>query len=121
MLVKTIIAGSRALSAGDVFNIHYYLDKNPVHITEVVSGGARGADSIGEMWAEWNFIPVKLFPAEWQRHGRSAGYRRNVDMADYADALIAFWDGESVGTKHMIDTAKAKDLLVSVYKIEGIK
>ena len=62
--------------------------------------------------------PIKRFPADWENLGRGAGYVRNVQMAFYADALIAFWDGESRGTKHMIDIAKEKGLMVRVIQDE---
>ena len=69
----------------------------------IVSGGARGADRLGERFArEHGGVPY-LFPAEWDKYGKSAGFRRNQQMADFADGLLAFWDGESRGTKHMIN------------------
>lgn len=83
---------------------------------EIVSGKARGADTLGEIFAKKNHIPVAEFPANWDKHGKSAGYKRNTQMAQNADVLLAFWDGESVGTKHMIDIAKAKCLEVFVIR-----
>lgn len=82
----------------------------------IVSGKARGADSLGEQYADTYGLAVKEFPALWNEYGKSAGYRRNVEMANYADALIAFWDGKSKGTKHMIDIALDKGLLVQVVR-----
>lgn len=76
-------------------------------IEEVVSGCAAGADTFGEQWAELNGIPVKRFPANWEQYGKYAGPIRNGDMAKYADALIAVWDGSSRGTANMISQAKA--------------
>lgn len=73
-------------------------------ITEVVCGGAKGVDTLGKYWAESMEVPVKMFPADWSTHGKSAGPIRNVEMAQYADALVAVWNGSSKGTKHMIDT-----------------
>lgn len=73
---------------------------------ELVCGMARGADLLGLQWAKEYRVPWKEFPAEWDLYGRSAGYRRNAEMADYADVLIAFWDGDSKGTKHMIECMK---------------
>lgn len=81
---------------------------------EVVSGGAHGADSIGEMWAHQHGIPVKIFPADWENQGRKAGILRNIEMGDYADYLIAFWDGKSKGTHHMISYMKRLDKPVQV-------
>lgn len=74
-------------------------------ITEVVSGGARGADKLGEVWARQHGIPIKRMPADWAKHKKSAGPIRNTEMAKYADGLIAFWDGKSPGTKDMIEKA----------------
>jgi hypothetical protein len=81
---------------------------------EIVSGGARGVDTFGEIYARDNCIKVKVFPADWNTHGKKAGYLRNVQMAEYADALLAIWDGESKGTKHMIDTMKRMNKQVYV-------
>lgn len=86
---------------------------------EVVSGHALGTDRLGEIWAEHHNIKVTTFPANWQLHGKRAGYLRNIEMAEYADALVAFWDGMSKGTKHMIDIAKSKNLQVRVIKFES--
>lgn len=102
--MKTIIAGGRDFKDYNLLKkqVDYYrLHKN--EITEVVSGGAAGADSLGEMYAIENNISIKVFNADWNKHGRAAGPMRNKQMADYADVLIAVWDGQSKGTKNMID------------------
>jgi len=88
-------------------------------IEQVVCGGARGADSLGACWAEDNFVEVKDFPANWDKFGKSAGYRRNVDMANYADCLILFWDGKSKGSKHMLDIMKSKNKPYFHYDYSG--
>lgn len=103
--MKIIIAGSRDFFDPELID-EVYNSLEDVKITEVVSGGARGADKAGEEWAYRCGIPIKRFPAQWDKYGKSAGYRRNAEMAEYADGLIAFWDGESKGTQHMIDIAK---------------
>ena len=82
----------------------------------IVSGTAKGADKLGELYGKQNDYPIKKFPADWDAFGKSAGYRRNVEMAEYADMLIAFWDGKSKGTEHMINIAKERNLIV---KIQG--
>ena len=70
---------------------------------ELVCGMARGADMLAySLWAN-NRMTIHKFPADWNTHGKSAGYRRNVDMGNFADAAVCFWDGKSKGTKHMID------------------
>jgi hypothetical protein len=117
---KVIVAGGRD------FNDYEKLSKtlenfrnaiwngNHADEIEIVSGGARGADSLGERWAKENHVGVMLFPAEWDKHGKAAGPIRNEQMGDYADSLIAFWDGKSRGTAHMIKYAKDNGLNVIV-------
>lgn len=86
-------------------------------ITEVVSGFARGVDLLGELWATRNFITFKRFPADWDRFGKSAGYKRNVEMSEYAEALIAIWDQKSPGTKSMIEIATKRGLKVYIHRV----
>lgn len=112
--MKLIIAGGREFDNFELLCSVMSKVKTPVE--EVVCGGARGADELGQLWALERSIAVKYFPADWDRYGKSAGYRRNEQMADYADALLAFWDGESRGTKHMIDIATKAELLVHVVR-----
>lgn len=101
--MKVIIAGSRdGIKKEGVITI---LRNSPFRITEVVCGEARGVDTYGKEWAIESNIKVTSFPADWKTHGKKAGYLRNEEMAKYADVLIAIWDGESKGTKHMIDLA----------------
>ena len=82
------------------------------YIIEVVSGAAAGADTLGELYGEKRDYFIKRMPANWSRYGKSAGYKRNVEMAEYADALIAFWNGNTQrsGTNHMINIAKDREL-----------
>ena len=84
----------------------------------MLSGCARGADKLGEDWANAHSVTIERYPAQWDSLGRSAGYARNIQMAKSAEALIALWDGESRGTKHMIETAKKHGLKVHVRKIQ---
>lgn len=117
-MFKVIIAGSRD------FNDYELLKKLVSHTlvnqqdVEIVSGGARGADALGERYAKEHGLSLKRFPADWE-HGKSAGYIRNAEMAKYGDALIAFWDLKSKGTKHMITNAKLKGLKIKVYDLTG--
>ena len=114
--MKIIIAGGRE------FNDYEMLKEIcggaiPTLITpEIVSGGARGTDKLGEQYAKEKGYELKIFPAEWNKHGKGAGHIRNRQMAEYGDMLIAFWDGNSKGTKNMIDTAKRLGLLLYVHK-----
>ena len=112
---KVIIAGSRAFNDYEMLKRHAdYLLQNKNGQIEIVSGHAKGADSLGERYAKERGYSLKLFPAKWEAYGKRAGYLRNEEMANYADALIAFWDGESKGTEHMINFATEKGLNVRV-------
>ena len=112
--LRVIIAGSRDFNNYELLynkceNILYNIKS-----VEIVSGGAKGADSLGEKYAKEKGYKIKQFTADWNSLGKSAGYIRNKEMAEYADALIAFWDGESKGTKHMINLANKNKLKVRV-------
>jgi predicted Rossmann fold nucleotide-binding protein DprA/Smf involved in DNA uptake len=86
----------------------------------VVSGGAKGADSLGEKWAKENNIPVKIFYPDWKKYGRAAGLVRNKEIINNAEVVIAFWDGQSSGTKSSIELAKkaGKKVEVVLFKKE---
>lgn len=114
--MKTIIAGSRTVTDYSIVLKAIQLSK--FDISEVVSGGARGADSLGERFAKENKIPVKIFPANWEMYGKKAGFLRNREMAEYGEALIAIMINNSKGTSNMISLAKEKGLKVYVLEIE---
>ena len=111
--LKLIIAGGRDFM--DLKRVMQAMNKlfneggELSHVThlEIVSGGARGADRMGELLALENNLKLTVFPADWDRYGKRAGYMRNQQMAQYADALLAFWDGESKGTQHMVNIMQA--------------
>jgi len=121
--MRIIIAGSRDVEnpiakvemamheALTLWNLDFH------EVSEILSGTCRGVDRAGEVWAKLNHVMVKQFPADWAGKGKGAGYSRNVDMANNADALVAIWDGKSKGTKHMIDIAERKGLRVFVYEV----
>lgn len=120
--MKTIIAGSRRLP---IHHDKIWLVSDAVHlsgwkdqITEVVSGGCRGIDLAGEMFAENYAIPVRRFLPEWENEGKGAGPIRNSQMADYADALILIWDGSSRGSADMLRKAKKKGLKIYEYLVK---
>lgn len=102
--MRVIIAGSRTIK--DARLVEEGIRLSGFDITEVVCGCANGVDKLGEAWAIYNQIPVARFPADWDKHGRSAGPIRNAQMAEYADALVAVWDGSSRGTHSMIYSAR---------------
>jgi hypothetical protein len=112
--MKLIVAGSRGFNNYGLLSDE--INNLSEEITEIISGTARGADQLGEKYADYHGIKIVKIPAEWDRLGKSAGYKRNERMAEYADSLIAFWDGESRGTKHMIDIANRLDLPTKVVK-----
>jgi hypothetical protein len=84
---------------------------------KILSGACRGPDLLGEKWAGIKGIPVKRFPAEWNKYGKAAGMIRNKEMIDEADELISFWDGESRGTKDAIDLAYDKGIPVTIIRV----
>lgn len=99
--MKVIVAGSRTIT--DYGYVAAVIKQSGYNITEVVSGTAHGVDRLGEQWAVQNGIPIKYMPADWNLHGKAAGPIRNKEMAAYADAAIIIWDGESSGTKNMLE------------------
>jgi YspA, cpYpsA-related SLOG family len=113
--MKVIIAGSREIY--DMGLLNRTVKASQYLITEVVCGMARGVDGLGWQWATYLNIPIKEFPADWDTYGESAGYKRNVQMAEYADALIAITNGRSRGTAHMIDIATERGLKVFVHTV----
>jgi hypothetical protein len=113
--MKTIIAGSRTIT--DPFILIDALDKCWWEPTVVVCGMAKGADMLGWQWAKDCGIQIVEFPALWRiadTYDNFAGLKRNIEMAKYADALIALWDGHSHGTAHMINTAKKHKLITHI-------
>lgn len=112
--MKIIIAGGRDFNDYDI--LCQRVDKILSRQTEIeiVSGAAKGADKLGELYANERGYKITRFIADWGTYGNAAGYRRNIEMAAYADALIAFWNNESKGTEHMIIIAKKEDLLLRV-------
>lgn len=114
--MKVIIAGGREFN--DYEAVKQAIADSNFEITEVISGGATGADALGERYATEFNIKLTIFPADWNMHGRAAGPIRNREMAEYGEALIAFWDGQSRGTKNMIAEAKKNDLEVYVHRYD---
>lgn len=118
--MKVAIVGSRDFS--DLALVREYI--SGLHpYDQVVSGGARGVDLYAEQCAIFFGLDVVSFPADWEKHGKSAGFIRNKQIVDYADRIVAFWDGKSRGTAHTIDLArkagKPVDLKVSPVAGEG--
>lgn len=116
--MKVIIAGGRDFSDMDLLSrkCDRILRDIPPHEITIISGNASGADTLGVQYAYDRKIKVEHYPANWYGVGKGAGEIRNIEMAKNADALIAFWDGKSRGTKHMIDTAVKRGLKFRVIK-----
>lgn len=120
--MRLIIAGSRKLPQMEV---EFHLQEFTARAipfgwpSEVVSGMCPDSPDIwGKEWAEGHQIPVIEFPADWTTFKKKAGFLRNEVMADYGDVLIAFWDGKSNGTKHMIQCMLNRGKPVHVEIIE---
>lgn len=126
MEYNIIIAGSRDFNDYNIVKKalkEFLISKNTTDKPTIICGMARGADMVGYTLAKRCGLPLKEFPADWSI-GKSAGYIRNKQMAKYASehgngVLLAFWDGESKGTKHMIDLAKEYDLEIHVFDFRG--
>jgi hypothetical protein len=110
--MRVVIAGGREFNNYEL--LREICDEHISPDSEIVSGGARGTDTLGERYAKERGFDTKLFPADWKTHGRKAGPIRNKEMADYGDMLIAFWDGKSSGTKNMIENSKKLGLIVHI-------
>ena len=114
-MFRVIIAGGRDYNDyNELKRICDHMLQNQSDIT-IVSGKARGADTLGEWYAKERGYPIQEHPANWDKYKKKAGSIRNEEMAQNADALIAFWDGESYGTGHMIKIAKQYNLKVKTH------
>ena len=114
-MFRVIIAGGRDFNNYQL--LQSTMDNLLCNITDkitVVCGQARGADTLGEQYAKERGYIVDYYPANWKLYGKRAGFLRNEQMAQNADALVAFWDGESRGTKSMIELANQYGLKVRV-------
>ncbi len=110
--MRTIIAGSRSVT--DQVVLWHALDNCGWEPSLVLCGKAKEADTLGEQWALDVNLPIEYYPADWDKFGKSAGMRRNAEMANNAEALIALWDGFSNGTANMIANAKRKKLKIHI-------
>ena len=123
--MRIIIAGSRFFNDYDFLSreVNRIIKELNVSFSDIsiISGTAIGADQLGEKFAKENNINLKYFPAQWDKLGKAAGFLRNKEMANYAKedngVLIAFWNGKSRGTSHMIDYCKYIELKVFVCKL----
>lgn len=113
----TIIAGSRHLTAAaDRDAVWRLLDgiHGVTPVSTLLSGLANGPDMMGVNWARAHAVPLVGYPAKWQAHGKAAGFLRNEQMAQRAQRLVVYWDGQSRGTADMIARAKAHNLEIVI-------
>lgn len=121
MSIRIIIAGGRDFNDYEFLQdkvSDFILMELPEDIwseIEIVSGGANGADKLGERYAKERNCKMTRFIPDWNKHGKKAGILRNHEMGDYADVLLAFWDQKSKGTKDMITYATKQGLWVEVF------
>ena len=108
--MKVAVIGSRNLRVDDLGE---YL---PEGVTEIVSGGARGIDTCARNYALAHGLKLTEFLPEYEKYGRGAPLRRNITIIEYADFVLAFWDGKSRGTKYVIDNCKKRNIPVAVYQ-----
>lgn len=106
--MKLAVIGSRDFN--DYNLLKSELDK--IFITMIISGGAAGADDFSQRYAKENGLPILIFYPNWNKEGKSAGYKRNVKIIKACDEVIAFWDGKSKGTQHGINLAKDKKVKI---------
>ena len=109
--MKLAIIGSRSLHIPD---LEKYM---PDDVTEIVSGGAKGVDSDARNYAEKNSIKITEFLPDYTLYGRGAPLKRNIQIIEYADMVLAFWDGKSRGTKYVIDNCEKKGVPIRVIHI----
>lgn len=107
--MKVAIIGSRNLTVTDLEN---YL---PVDVTEIVSGGARGIDTCARNYAIRNGIKITEFLPQYDKYGHGAPLKRNLQIIDDSDMVIAFWDGKSRGTRYVIENCKKRNKKVTVF------
>lgn len=108
--MKLLVAGSRDYN--NFANLEYVINqvRKQYNITSIISGCARGVDTLAIEYAQKYNLKVEKFPADWNKFGRSAGYIRNKEMVKVADILVAVWKNRSPGTGHTIELARKKGI-----------
>ncbi len=121
--MEVLVAGSRSYCDYNEFKALMDYTHEKYNITEIISGGARGADTLAERYARENSIPIRIFQANWSGYGKAAGFIRNADMHNYLKKFdnrmcICFWDGESKGTSHNFKLCKDNDTRLVCYNFK---
>jgi predicted Rossmann fold nucleotide-binding protein DprA/Smf involved in DNA uptake len=110
--MKLAIIGSRTFNDYNI--LKEICDK--LNIDEIISGGAKGADSLAERYANEKNIPITIFYPDWNKYGKRAGFLRNNTIINYSDEVLAFWNGISKGTNHSISIARKQNKPVTVIR-----
>ncbi len=113
--MKLAVVGSRGFDNYEILKTVIDEIRTAYEITTIVSGGAVGADTFAEQYAEENGIEMVVFPAEWKRFGKKAGFLRNNTIWSNSDIGVAFWDGKSKGTAHSFDISRKHRKLLYVF------
>jgi hypothetical protein len=116
--MKLAVVGSRTFNNYDLLKKEIDEIRKQYNITEIVSGGANGADKLAEKYARENNLKITIFPALWNKYGKRAGFIRNEKIWQHCDLGIAFWDGESKGTKHSFLLSKKYNKYLKIIKFK---
>ena len=114
-MIKLAIVGSRGFNDYKKLNEVVLPAKNKISL--IISGGAKGADSLAERFAKENNIPTQIILPDWETHGKSAGFLRNKEIVEAADIVLAFWDGKSKGTQHSFKLAEKLGKKIFIIKV----
>lgn len=109
--MKLSIIGSRTIDDVDYINVIIKHTIEIYQISKIVSGGAKGPDTIGIQYAQNNNIPYEIFYPDWNLYGKSAGFIRNQNIIDNADVILVFYDGKSKSTLDSILKSFKSDML----------
>lgn len=115
--IRLLICGSRNFNNYELLREKINLIISKIILKKnivIVSGGANGADSLGEKYAKENGFELKIYPADWEKNGKAAGHIRNKQMANFVTHCIAFWDGESPGTKNMLELCQQYKIITKL-------
>jgi hypothetical protein len=115
--MKLAVIGSRTFTDYELLHKVILTNYKINDISEIISGGAIGADTLAECFAKQYSIKLTVLKPDWKKHGRCAGLLRNKDIINEATHVIAFWDGKSHGTKNSIDIANKLNKPIIIQKI----
>lgn len=111
---KLAVVGSRSFNNYELLEEEIDKLSSETKIAQIISGGAKGADTLGEMYASKHDIPITIYKPDWKKNPRGAGLLRNMHIVNSSDMMIAFWNHKSPGTKHSIECAQKKGIPVKI-------